>query len=313
MSTSKLQRECKRVLTYHFGKYTILQNYRPEWLTNKTTGKPLELDFYIPDLEIAVEVQGRQHVEFTPFFHAEYRDFLRRKRYDTEKSRMCKENRVHLFEVFSERDVHDLMWKIRNLELTRLAEKKQWADFSWISAFHSMASDLRTLAISRGVVTESVYGTKLHNARRKLAHLMARFEATESGKPPPDAIIDLLEAYLLAAAGIFDTSPYKHIIRQCHIENEQNQRDMDALRRYRYVVAKRFNHVAKLMSAGVSNHHTAAHKRLADEWGYLGGAKAKTATLEQLQLKMQWLQEREAEVRANWIQDAPPEESESNQ
>jgi len=80
VSTSKLQRQVSALLSTHLGQYTIRENYRPEWLGG------LELDFYIEELEVGIEVQGRQHFEYTPMFHASYGAFLEQKERDEQKA-----------------------------------------------------------------------------------------------------------------------------------------------------------------------------------------------------------------------------------
>lgn len=41
----------------------IFRNYRPDWLKNPTSGKNLELDFYLPHIPIAIEIQGQHHYD----------------------------------------------------------------------------------------------------------------------------------------------------------------------------------------------------------------------------------------------------------
>ena len=67
-STGKSERlfgECLKELGHKASKI------RPEWLRNPKTGYPLELDFYIPELKIAFEIQGRQHYEPLDFWGGE--------------------------------------------------------------------------------------------------------------------------------------------------------------------------------------------------------------------------------------------------
>ena len=63
--SERLFGECLKELGYKASKI------RPKWLRNPKTGYPLELDFYIPELKIAFEVQGRQHYEPVDFWGGE--------------------------------------------------------------------------------------------------------------------------------------------------------------------------------------------------------------------------------------------------
>ena len=40
---------------------SIIRNYRPDWLKNPKTGRNLEVDFYLPEIDICIEIQGEHH------------------------------------------------------------------------------------------------------------------------------------------------------------------------------------------------------------------------------------------------------------
>jgi len=64
---------------------------RPKFLKNSKTGKNLELDCYNKDLNIAVEYNGKQHYQFTPYFHKTPDDFVEQEERDNFKAQRCHE------------------------------------------------------------------------------------------------------------------------------------------------------------------------------------------------------------------------------
>lgn len=107
--TSKLEKYLSNELYTRFGQYSIRQNYRPDWLEG------LELDFYIDEIKIAAEVQGEQHYRFTPRFHKEYNDFLEQIKRDEKKQKICRENNIKLFEIFTEKDADLFILKVQDI------------------------------------------------------------------------------------------------------------------------------------------------------------------------------------------------------
>jgi hypothetical protein len=98
MSTSKLQRAFSKALSFHFGGYTIRENSRPDWCLSDDMNR-LELDFYLPELDVAIEIQGIQHYQYSPFFHESYAAFRAQVQRDKAKKSRCIEYGVHLIEV----------------------------------------------------------------------------------------------------------------------------------------------------------------------------------------------------------------------
>jgi len=113
--SSKLQRRISDLLSIHLGKYTIRENYRPEWLSTNDGGR-LELDFYIDELNLAIEVQGRQHYVFVPLFHHDHDDFKAQLERDRTKRRICEGMGIKLLEASSESDVLDFILSIGNIK-----------------------------------------------------------------------------------------------------------------------------------------------------------------------------------------------------
>jgi hypothetical protein len=96
---SKGEIECRRILKKIFQK--PFSKIRPQFLNNVVTGglHNLEIDCYDEDLRLGVEYQGKQHYEFTPYFHKNKEAFYNQKYRDELKRRMCKDNRITLIEV----------------------------------------------------------------------------------------------------------------------------------------------------------------------------------------------------------------------
>ena len=111
MSTSKLQRYVSQQLSFHFGQYTIRENTRPAWLT-ASEGERLELDFLIEELNIAIEVQGKQHYIYVPHFHGDYDGFLKRLEWDEIKRRKCDKAGIILIEVANKDEVPGIFTRI---------------------------------------------------------------------------------------------------------------------------------------------------------------------------------------------------------
>lgn len=65
-----------------------------EWLTRKKSGR-MSFDFYLPQLKIAIEYQGRQHFEKVEIFGGEEGLILTKER-DEYKKKVCKENDIQL-------------------------------------------------------------------------------------------------------------------------------------------------------------------------------------------------------------------------
>src|SRR5436190_15068184 len=63
--TSKPEKICKEIAENYF-KLPFTKT-RPNFLKYKT-GRNLELDMYCPVLNLAIEYNGRQHRQFTPYF-----------------------------------------------------------------------------------------------------------------------------------------------------------------------------------------------------------------------------------------------------
>lgn len=107
MPSSKLQRRVSEFLSVHFGKYKIQECIRPDWLLTED-GNRLELDFYIEELELAIEVQGEQHYKYIEHFFGNISEFEKRLEYDRIKKGICQARGINLVEICDEADVLNL-------------------------------------------------------------------------------------------------------------------------------------------------------------------------------------------------------------
>jgi very-short-patch-repair endonuclease len=73
--------------------------------------KGLELDIYLPELSLAIEVDGKQHYQYTPYFHRNGpEDFEKQKERDKKKNKLCKESGITLLRYrVDQLDVDDII------------------------------------------------------------------------------------------------------------------------------------------------------------------------------------------------------------
>lgn len=74
-------------------------------------GTKLKIDFYIHELKIAFEFDGRQHNEHVPFYHGDKKGFARAQERDKEKEEWCYINNVRLIRV-TDKSIDTLVEKI---------------------------------------------------------------------------------------------------------------------------------------------------------------------------------------------------------
>ena len=76
----------------------ILRNERPDWLKNEANHN-LELDIFLPEIDLAFEYNGKQHREHVPFFGT-VAQFEKQKRNDEIKRETCKSKGMVLIEIW---------------------------------------------------------------------------------------------------------------------------------------------------------------------------------------------------------------------
>ena len=82
-----------------FPQFEIINNHRPDWLRYN---RNLELDIYLPELKLAIEVNGVQHYKYTPYFHDNEEDFVKQEERDEFKKKRCEEENIKMISIHYE-------------------------------------------------------------------------------------------------------------------------------------------------------------------------------------------------------------------
>lgn len=90
-----------------FPHHTILTEYYVKYKGNK-----LFFDFFVKELNVLFEVQGRQHDEYVSHFHGDRDGFLNSKRRDNLKKEYCQLNGLSLIEIRDELTKDELLKEI---------------------------------------------------------------------------------------------------------------------------------------------------------------------------------------------------------
>ena len=93
---SKHHLRARELLREIYNSYRVLEEVKLPGSTLPFRKSVLYLDFFIPVIRIGVEVHGRQHYEFTPFFHKNKAAFLKAKARDEDKMDWCSLNNINL-------------------------------------------------------------------------------------------------------------------------------------------------------------------------------------------------------------------------
>lgn len=102
-SRSKIQFNSKQKLKKIWENHVVFEEF-------PVAGSKMSFDFYNANKKIAIEVQGRQHTKYVPFFHGKNKiNFISQMRRDHQKREFCNINEIKLIEVFEEKEIDSLI------------------------------------------------------------------------------------------------------------------------------------------------------------------------------------------------------------
>ncbi len=104
----RTRRESKSNFQYKVGLQ--LRKLYPRYVVAEEFSIPgtrFKIDFFLPALLLAIEVDGKQHGEYIPFFHNSRLNFQRSLERDKEKEMWCKINNINLIRIKEGDDVRE--------------------------------------------------------------------------------------------------------------------------------------------------------------------------------------------------------------
>lgn len=103
-SRSKIQFKAKQFLKKHWRNHIVFEEF-------PVAGTKLSLDFYNANKKIAVEVQGKQHTKYVPFFHGSNKiNYLNQLKRDQDKFKFCELNNIQLVEIYDGDELNDKLF-----------------------------------------------------------------------------------------------------------------------------------------------------------------------------------------------------------
>tara|TARA_Y100000287_G_C13967475_1_gene231747 strand:+ start:128 stop:538 length:411 start_codon:yes stop_codon:yes gene_type:complete len=110
-SKSKIQFNTKKFLFPFWKNHIVFEEFR-------VVGTRFSLDFYNANKRVAVEVQGQQHLKYTPFFHGDYQNnYLHQIKIDQMKAEFCEINDINLVEVYYNDDLSLELFESQGVKL----------------------------------------------------------------------------------------------------------------------------------------------------------------------------------------------------
>lgn len=110
-SRSKFQFNVKQFLKKYWSNDMVFEEM-------PMAGSRMSFDFYNATQNIAIEVQGQQHVKYTPFFHgAAKSNFVGQIRRDHDKQKYCELNKIRLIEIYPDDDITEESFRKLGLKI----------------------------------------------------------------------------------------------------------------------------------------------------------------------------------------------------
>lgn len=97
--------KCRALLAQMYPTYRFLEE------VPLPGSEKLTADFYLPWRNLVLEVHGRQHYEFVPFFHGTKISFLQARQRDMKKIDWCNMNNIGVIELSYKEEQED--WRIK--------------------------------------------------------------------------------------------------------------------------------------------------------------------------------------------------------
>lgn len=92
------EEQCRQIFEELFPGYKF-SKCRPSWLINPRTKRPLELDGYNEELQLAFEYNGPQHYHFPNQYHRTEGEWMEQKYRDLVKYQACNQHGVYLITI----------------------------------------------------------------------------------------------------------------------------------------------------------------------------------------------------------------------
>lgn len=110
-SRSKIQYNAKQFLKKYWSKHIVFEEF-------PVAGTKLSLDFYNANKKIAVEVQGKQHTKYVPFFHGKNKiNYLNQLKRDRDKLKFCELNDIELVEIYDGDELSEKLFESFGVKL----------------------------------------------------------------------------------------------------------------------------------------------------------------------------------------------------
>jgi hypothetical protein len=104
-SRSKFQYNVKTFLKKYWSQDMVFEEL-------PLAGSKMSFDLFNASQNVAVEVQGQQHIKYTPYFHGKAKsNFLGQIRRDNDKQKYCELNGIKLIEIYPKDKLTEELFK----------------------------------------------------------------------------------------------------------------------------------------------------------------------------------------------------------